>query len=150
MLTTPPDPGDPRPLTPRGPTRVRFTPTAQCDAGAGPGVARDLAFTSTNWNVAQQVQITAFQDPFVELLHECEFIVVSRPSYSLGDAARALPKALRPPEAVLKELSKQQVGTIELPGAAIHRLDGVWESVSSTEIRAAARKSANSAYLILT
>jgi len=78
----------------------------------------------------------------VELLHECEFIVVSRPSYSLDDAARALPKALRPPEPVLKKLSKQQVGTIELPGTAIHRLDDVWESVSSTQIRAAARKPA--------
>ncbi len=71
VLTTPPDPGDPRPITPRGPTSVRFTPTAQCDAGAGPGVARDLAFTASNWNVAQEVRITAAQDWFVELLHDC-------------------------------------------------------------------------------
>ena len=70
-LTTPPDPGKPLPATPRGPTRVRFTPNEDCDVGAGPGVARDLTFTSANWNVAQQVQITVTQDPFVELLHEC-------------------------------------------------------------------------------
>jgi nicotinate-nucleotide adenylyltransferase len=86
-------------------------------------------------------EISTWHKP-VELLRECEFIVASRPCYSLGDAARALPEALRPPEPVLKELSKQQVGTIELPDTAIHRLDDVWERVSSTQIRAAARKSA--------
>ncbi len=77
----------------------------------------------------------------VELLGECDFIVAFRPGYSLGDVGRALPDALRPPEPVLRALTKQHAGTIELPGAAIHLLDEVRERVSSTQIRAAARKS---------
>jgi nicotinate-nucleotide adenylyltransferase len=94
------------------------------------------------------IGMDAFQDigtwhKPVELLGECEFIVVSRPGYSLGDAGRALPEALRPPEPVLKALSRRRAGTIELPGATIHLLDDVREPVSSTAIRAAARKSAN-------
>jgi nicotinate-nucleotide adenylyltransferase len=76
-----------------------------------------------------------------ELLGECEFIVVARPGYSLGDAARALPQSLRPPEATLRTLAKQQAGSIELPGATIHLFDEVREHVSSTRIRAAAHKS---------
>ncbi len=77
----------------------------------------------------------------VELLGECEFIVAARPGYSLGDASRALPAALRPPEPVLRALSRRQSETIELPGATIHLLNEVWERISSTQIRAAARKS---------
>ncbi len=77
----------------------------------------------------------------VELLGECDFIVTSRPEYSLGDVGRALPDALRPPEPVLRALGRQHAGTIELPGAVIHLLDEVHERVSSTQIRAAARKS---------
>lgn len=77
----------------------------------------------------------------VELLGECDFIVVARPGHSLADAARALPEALRPPEITLKELSKRHAGTIELPGATIHLLDEVREPVSSTQVRAAAHNS---------
>lgn len=87
-------------------------------------------------------EIATWRRP-VELLGECDFIVVSRPGYSLGDAARALPATLRPPEAALRVLSKagRQTGTIALPGATIHLLDDVRERVSSTQIRTAARAS---------
>jgi nicotinate-nucleotide adenylyltransferase len=74
-----------------------------------------------------------------ELLGECDFIVVARPGYSLADAGRVLPKALRPSDAVLDSFS-QRTGALELPGATIHLLHGVREQVSSTEVRAAVRK----------
>jgi len=78
-----------------------------------------------------------------ELLAECDFIVASRPGYSLADAGRALPEKLRPSDTVLKGLSRQgSKGTIALPGATIHLLPEVRERVSSTQIRAAAHKSA--------
>jgi nicotinate-nucleotide adenylyltransferase len=92
------------------------------------------------------IGMDAFQDIAtwhkpVELLGECEFIVAARPGHSLGDAAGALPHGLRPPEAVLRALSKQQSGTISLPGVTIHLLGELRERVSSTQIRAAAGKS---------
>lgn len=92
------------------------------------------------------IGMDAFQDISTwrqpeELLRECEFIVAARPGYSLGDVGRALPEALRPPEPVLRALSKRPAGTIELPGATIHLLEEVRERVSSTQIRAAAQKS---------
>ncbi|HEY6306987.1 MAG TPA: nicotinate-nucleotide adenylyltransferase [Candidatus Angelobacter sp.] len=86
-------------------------------------------------------EISLWHQP-AELLGECEFIVVSRPGYSLADVGRALPEALRPSPATLRMLSKQHAGTIELPGATIHLLDEVRERVSSTQVRAAAHNSA--------
>jgi nicotinate-nucleotide adenylyltransferase len=85
-------------------------------------------------------EISTWHRP-VELLGECEFIVVSRPGFSLGDAARALPEAVRPPGPALRALNRQQAGTIDCPGVTIHLLDEVWERVSSTQIRAAAHRS---------
>jgi nicotinate-nucleotide adenylyltransferase len=77
-----------------------------------------------------------------ELLAECEFIVVSRPGFSLADVGAALPEKLRPSEAVLKAVRNQQSnGTIALPGVAIHMLPDVHAKVSSTQIRKAASKS---------
>jgi nicotinate-nucleotide adenylyltransferase len=86
--------------------------------------------------------ISTWRSP-VELLAECEFIVVSRPGYSLADAGRALPQALRPADAELDALIRagRSRKTIVLPGAILHLLEGVHEAVSSTQIRAAARKS---------
>ncbi len=56
---------------------------------------------------------------------------------------RALPKSLRPTEPVLRALGKQRAGgTVALPGVNIHLLAEVREPVSSTQIRAAAYKSA--------
>jgi nicotinate-nucleotide adenylyltransferase len=85
--------------------------------------------------------IATWRDP-VRLLGECEFIVAARPGYSLGEAARALPRVLRPAESLLDELGKRTHGTITVPGAKIHLLASVSSPISSTEIRAAAGKSA--------
>jgi nicotinate-nucleotide adenylyltransferase len=80
----------------------------------------------------------------VELLSEVEFIVVSRPGFSLSDIGRALPEPLRPREGMLNAMRHQRPeGTIALAGATIHLLGEVREKVSSTQIRAAAHKSVN-------
>ena len=103
------------------------------------------------------MEISTWRQP-LELLAECDFIVASRPGYSLGDVGAALPKELRPSPAVLQALRRQQAsGTIALPphhaktgrvgdpvalrSTMIHLLGGVNERVSSTQIRAAAGKS---------
>ena len=88
------------------------------------------------------MEISTWYHP-VELLAECDFIVASRPGHSLADIGQALPEALRPAPAVLQALRKQQAtGTIALPSTTIHLLGDVNERVSSTQIRAAARKPA--------
>jgi nicotinate-nucleotide adenylyltransferase len=77
-----------------------------------------------------------------ELLAEIEFIVVSRPGYSLADIGRALPESLRPTDLMMRAMRSQRPeGTIALMGATIHLLGEVREKVSSTQIRAAAGKS---------
>lgn len=82
-------------------------------------------------------EISTWHKP-VELLGECDFIVASRPGYSLADAARALPEALRPSVSDLKKLSKKRSGAIRLRHTTLHLLAGVDEPVSSTEIRSIA------------
>jgi nicotinate-nucleotide adenylyltransferase len=78
----------------------------------------------------------------VELLAECDFIVVSRPGYSLADIARALPERLGPKGEFIHSARNRQLDrAISLPGATLHLLNDVHLPVSSTEIRAAARKS---------
>ena len=73
------------------------------------------------------------------LLAECDFIVASRPGYSLRDVAESLPEELRPPAAVTRPFHKQPAkGDLVLPGVALHLLEGVNQSVSATVIRAAA------------
>lgn len=75
------------------------------------------------------------------LLAECEFVVASRPGYSLRDVAEALPEGLRPPAAVTKPFHKQPAtGDLVLPGVTLHLLEGVHQNVSATAIRAAARQ----------
>ena len=87
------------------------------------------------------MEISTWKQP-VQLLAECDFIVASRPGYSLADLGKALPEGVRPTEAVLQVLRSQQAtGTIALPSTTIHLLPEVNENVSSTQIRAAARKS---------
>jgi nicotinate-nucleotide adenylyltransferase len=77
-----------------------------------------------------------------ELLAEIEFIVVSRPGYSLADIGRALPESLRPTDLMMRAMRSQRPeGTIALMGATIHLLGEVREKISSTQIRAAAGKS---------
>ncbi len=73
------------------------------------------------------------------LLGECDFIVASRPGYSLRDVAESLPEGLRPPSAVTRPFRKQPAkGDLVLPGLALHLLEGVNQSVSATAIRTAA------------
>lgn len=73
------------------------------------------------------------------LLAECEFVVASRPGYSLRDVAESLPEPLRPPAAVTKPFHKQPAtGDLVLPGVTLHLLEGVQQNVSATAIRTAA------------
>jgi nicotinate-nucleotide adenylyltransferase len=70
------------------------------------------------------------------LFQECEFIVASRPGFSLADVANALPENLRPAPAVTKPFQKQAAkGDLVLPGVTIHLLEGVNQNVSATAIR---------------
>lgn len=72
------------------------------------------------------------------LFRECEFIVASRPGFSLADVATSLPESLRPSAAVTKPFSKQPAkGDLVLPGATLRLLDGVNQSVSATAVREA-------------
>src|ERR1700682_3230508 len=73
------------------------------------------------------------------LFRECEFIVASRPGYSLADVANALPESLRPRPEVTRPFQKQAAtGDLMLPGVTIHLLGEVHQPVSATAIRAAA------------
>jgi nicotinate-nucleotide adenylyltransferase len=70
---------------------------------------------------------------------ECDFIVASRPGYSLRDVAESLPEELRPSAAVTRPFQKQPAkGDLVLPGVTLHLLEGVNQSVSATAIRTAA------------
>src|SRR5271169_747700 len=70
------------------------------------------------------------------LFRECEFIVASRPGYSLADVANALPEGLRPKSAVTKPFAKQPAkGDLVLTGATVHLLENVQQNVSATAIR---------------
>src|SRR5262249_5449105 len=74
-----------------------------------------------------------------ELFKECEFVVASRPGYSLADVANALPEALRPKPEVTKPFHKQAAtGDLVLKGATIHLLDDIQNKASATAIRKAA------------
>src|SRR5438270_861078 len=73
------------------------------------------------------------------LFRECEFIVASRPGYSLADVANALPERLRPRAEVTRPFHNQAAtGDLVLPGATIHLLDGLRQPASATAIRQAA------------
>jgi nicotinate-nucleotide adenylyltransferase len=73
------------------------------------------------------------------LFQECEFVVASRPGFSLADVANALPASLRPRQEVTRPFHKQPAtGDLVLSGVTIHLLDQVYQPVSSTAIRQAA------------
>lgn len=75
----------------------------------------------------------------IALLAECEFVVASRPGYSLRDVAESLPESVRPPASVTKPFQRQAAtGDLVLRGVTLHLLDGVQQNVSATTIRAAA------------
>lgn len=78
------------------------------------------------------------------LFAECEFIVASRPGFSLADFAGSLPEKLRPRAEVTKPFARQPAsGDLVLPGVALHLLDDVNQNISATAIRqaVAAKKS---------
>jgi nicotinate-nucleotide adenylyltransferase len=72
------------------------------------------------------------------LFHECEFVIASRPGFSLADVANALPASLRPRQEVTRPFQKQAAtGDLVLGGVTIHLLNEVYQPVSSTAIRQA-------------
>ncbi len=74
-----------------------------------------------------------------ELFSRCEFVVASRPGYSLADVANALPESLRPRPEVTQPFHKQAAsGDLVLKGATIHLLPDLRQPASATSIRAAA------------
>jgi nicotinate-nucleotide adenylyltransferase len=73
------------------------------------------------------------------LFSECEFVVASRPGYSLADVANALPESLRPRPEVTRPFHKQAAaGDLVLPGATIHLMPDLRQPASATAIREAA------------
>jgi nicotinate-nucleotide adenylyltransferase len=73
------------------------------------------------------------------LFRECEFVVASRPGYSLADVANALPESLRPRPEVTRPFQKQAAtGDLVLKGATIHLLADLNQPASATAIRQAA------------
>jgi len=84
--------------------------------------------------------IASWREPEA-LLGQCEFIVASRPGYSLADVANALPEGLRPKPSVTKPFQKQPArGELVLPGVTIHLLENVHHNASATAIREAAAR----------
>ncbi len=75
------------------------------------------------------------------LLREADFIVASRPGYSLADVVRALPEAVRPPANEMRAFQKAKAGaTLSLGRTAIHLLADVKVPVSATQVRTAAKR----------
>jgi nicotinate-nucleotide adenylyltransferase len=73
------------------------------------------------------------------LFRECEFVVASRPGYSLADVANALPESLRPRPEVTRPFHKQPAtGDLVLKGATIHLMGDLHQPASATAIRQAA------------
>jgi nicotinate-nucleotide adenylyltransferase len=82
-------------------------------------------------------EIATWRDPEA-LFRECEFIVASRPGYSLADVANALPASLRPAPSVTKPFQKQPAkGDLVLTGATVHLLESVHYDISATKVREA-------------
>jgi nicotinate-nucleotide adenylyltransferase len=72
------------------------------------------------------------------LFAEVEFIVASRPGYSLADVANAFPETLRPSANVTKPFLKQPAkGDLVLSGATVHLLESVHQDISATKVREA-------------
>jgi nicotinate-nucleotide adenylyltransferase len=73
------------------------------------------------------------------LFRECEFVVASRPGYSLADVANALPESLRPRPEVTQPFQKQAAtGDLVLKGVTIHLMPDLRQPASATAIREAA------------
>jgi nicotinate-nucleotide adenylyltransferase len=79
--------------------------------------------------------ISSWREPEA-LLREVEFIVTSRPGFSLADIARALPESMRPKDEVTKPFRQQPAtGDLVIGGVTLHLLADVEENVSATQIR---------------
>ncbi len=85
-------------------------------------------------------EIASWRQP-VELLSECDFVVASRPGYSLETIEEALPQTLRPEATLLNENTEERLIRIQLGSTTIYLLEGVDQPISSTQIRAAANSS---------
>ena len=84
-----------------------------------------------------------------DLLRKIDFIVVSRPKFSMADQADALPQPLRPAAAVIKAFKKSPAkGTLALAGTGIHVLEGINVPVSATAVRRAAASGKSLARLV--
>ena len=70
------------------------------------------------------------------LLRACEFIVVSRPGYSLAQVADHLPEALRP-RTIISRAPRRAGGvrTLHFRGVTIHLMDSVAVPASATDVR---------------
>ena len=74
-----------------------------------------------------------------DVLKFCDFIVASRPGFSLADVARALPISLRPAAHVMKPFAKSAAsGEFIHAGVRLHLLNQVNVNVSATAVRKAA------------
>lgn len=72
------------------------------------------------------------------LFAQCEFIIASRPGYSLADVATALPEKLRPRSEITKPFARQPArGDLVLPGVTLHLLEDINQNISATAIRTA-------------
>jgi nicotinate-nucleotide adenylyltransferase len=81
------------------------------------------------------LSIASWREPEA-LLREVEFIVTSRPGFSLADIARALPESMRPKDEVTKPFRHQPAtGDLVIGGVTLHLLAGVEENVSATQVR---------------
>lgn len=68
------------------------------------------------------------------LLREVDFIVASRPGFSLADVALALPQSMRPRDAAPFR-HQPATGDLVLGRVKLHILAGVKENVSATQVR---------------
>ncbi|MFL6299286.1 MAG: nicotinate-nucleotide adenylyltransferase [Terriglobales bacterium] len=84
-----------------------------------------------------------------DVLRFCDFIVASRPGFSLADVARAVPASLQPPANITKPFAKSKAqGEFMHAGVRLHLMDTVKINISATAIRkAAASKSALKKYV---
>jgi nicotinate-nucleotide adenylyltransferase len=74
-----------------------------------------------------------------DVLRFCDFIVASRPGFSLADVARALPASLQPPAHVTKPFAKSKAqGEFLHAGVRLHLMDTVKVNISATAVRKAA------------
>jgi nicotinate-nucleotide adenylyltransferase len=84
------------------------------------------------------LDIATWREP-AALLREAEFIVASRPGFSLADVGNALPESLRPEKRVIAAMRRAPAAeSIVLDGVRVHLLADVRVPLSGTNIRSAA------------